>query len=141
MQRVAMDDIDIKIDENGQPVAGIDGDADLVSDDACWLQDLKNEAMTGDGELFYEHEEGDESYGFGLLDFLQGEFDEFMKLEIQQRIRSKMSKRNYIDCGSIRTDVEFDGHTYNIKTIFKRTDSNVEYSLNIQNNGVEVTIA
>lgn len=115
MQITGANDVDIMLDEDGQPVSDGNGDTALVSDDECWLQDIKNEAMTEEGELFYEDEEGDASYGWSLLDFMQGEYDDFTQMEIQQRIRSKMSKRDYIDAGSIQTTVNFDGHIYHIR--------------------------
>ena len=89
---------------------------------------------------FYEDEEGDASYGWSLLDFMQGEYDDFTQMEIQQRIRSKMSKRDYIDAGSIQTTVNFDGHIYHIRIAFRRTDSNSEYNIDIESNGVEVIV-
>lgn len=140
MQMVGEDDVDIRLDENGQPVAAEDGESELVSDDDCWLQDLKNEAMCEEGELFYEDQEGDDSYGWGLLDFMQGEYDDFTEMEIQQRVRSKMAKRSYIDSGSIQTEVTFDGHNYNVRIKFKRTDSDEEYTIGIESDGVEVTV-
>lgn len=88
MQITGANDVDIMLDEDGQPVSDGNGDTALVSDDECWLQDIKNEAMTEEGELFYEDEEGDASYGWSLLDFMQGEYDDFTQMEIQQRIRS-----------------------------------------------------
>ena len=127
MQITGANDVDIMLDEDGQPVSDGNGDTALVSDDECWLQDIKNEAMTEEGELFYEDEEGDASYGWSLLDFMQGEYDDFTQMEIQQRIRSKMSKRDYIDAGSIQTTVNFDGHIYHIRIAFRRTDSNSEW--------------
>ena len=128
MQITGANDVDIMLDEDGQPVSDGNGDTALVSDDECWLQDIKNEAMTEEGELFYEDEEGDASYGWNLLDFMQ------------QRIRSKMSKRDYIDAGSIQTTVNFDGHIYHIRIAFRRTDSNSEYNIDIESNGVEVIV-
>lgn len=136
-----LNDVDIMLDEHGQPVADSNGDAALAADDSCWYQDLKNEALTQAGELFYEEEEGDAGYGWSLLDFTQGVYDEFTKIEIQQRIRSKMSKRDYIDAGSIKSEVEFDGHMYHIRVAFKRTDSSHEYNIDIESNGVEVVVA
>lgn len=65
---------------------------------------------------------------------------EFTQMEIQQRIRSKMSKRDYIDAGSIQTTVNFDGHIYHIRIAFRRTDSNSEYNIDIESNGVEVIV-
>lgn len=140
MQVVGENDVDIRLDADGQPVAVEDGESDIVSDDECWLQDLKNEAMCEEGELFYEDQEGGESYGWGLLDFLQGEYDEFAEMEIQQRIRSKLAKRPYIDSGSVQITVRFDGHRYNVIVRFKRTDRNKEYTIGIESNGVEVIV-
>ena len=137
---IKQDDVDIMLDEDGQPVSDGNGDAALVSDEDCWLQDIKNEALTEEGELFYEDEEGDESYGWSLLDFMQGEYDDFMQMEIQQRIRSKLSKREYIDAGSIQTVVKFDGHVYRIRVSFRRNDSNRSYNIDIESDGVEVIV-
>lgn len=138
MQIVGENDMDIMLDTDGQPVSGGDGDAALVSDDGCWLQDLKNEAMTEEGELFYEDEDGNDSYGWGLLDFLQGEGDDFLLLEIQQRVRSKMTKREYIDAASIQTKIDYDGHLYHVRVTFRRNDSDAEYNIDIESDGVEV---
>lgn len=96
--------------------------------------------MTEEGELFYEDEEGDESYGWSLLDFMQGEYDDFIQMEIQQRIRSKLSKREYIDAGSIQTVVVFDGHVYHIRVSFRRNGSDRPYNINIESDGVEVIV-
>lgn len=140
MQMTGENDIDLMLDADGQPVAGTSGTAALVSNDECWLQDMKNEAMTEEGELFYEDEKGNGSYGWSLLDFAQVVYDEFTPTEIQQRIRAKMSKRDYIDAGSVQTSVEFDGHIYRIKVAFKRKDRDKEYSMSIESNGVEVIV-
>lgn len=51
-----------------------------------------------------------------------------------------MSKRDYIDAGSIQTTVNFDGHIYHIRIAFRRTDSNSEYNIDIESNGVEVIV-
>lgn len=140
MQITGENDVDIMLDTDGQPVPDGNGDADLVSDDACWLQDIKNEALTEEGELFYEDGEGDKGYGWSLLDFMKGEYDGFTQMEIQQRIRTKLSKRDYIDARSIQTTVEFDGHVYHIKVSFRRNDSNREYNMDIGSDGVEVIV-
>ena len=140
MQITGEYDIDIMLTADGQPVPDENGDMFLVSDDACWLQDIKNEALTDEGELFYEDESGEGSYGWGLLTFLQGEYDDFVLMEIQQRIRSKLSKRDYIDAGSVHTEVNFDGHHYHIRVVFQRNDSGKEYNINIESDGVEVIV-
>ena len=58
MQMVTEEDVDLMLDADGQPTAGTDGQSELAEDDMCWLQDLKNEALTEEGELFYEDEGG-----------------------------------------------------------------------------------
>lgn len=141
MQITSANDIDIKLDEYGQPAADKNGDTFLVSDDECWLQDIRCEALTEAGELFYEDEGGDGSYGWGLLDFMQGEFDDFTRLEIQQRIRTKLSKRDYIDAGSIQISVDFDGHLYHVRISFRKAGSNSEYKIDLESDGVEVIVA
>lgn len=138
MQIIGEHDSDIMMDENGQPVPD-KGDMDIVSDDG-WLQDLKNEALTEEGELFYEDEAGRGSYGWGLLDFFQAEADDFVILEIKQRIRSKMTKREYIDAASIKTEVDFDGHLFHVRISFRRNDGSREYSIDIWGDGVEVVV-
>lgn len=140
MQIVGEHDTDIRMDKNGQPVSDRKGDVDIVSEDDCWLQDLKNEALTEAGELFYEDEEGNGCYGWGLLDFFQAEMDEFRQLEIQQRIHSKMAKREYIDAASIKMDIRYDGHQYQIRVSFRRNDSSKEYNIDIESDGVEVVV-
>lgn len=129
---------DIKLDDQWQPVADGIGDAGLVSDDECWMQDLRLEALTEEKELFYEDE--DESYGYGLSDFLQQEYDEFTEAEIQQRIRDKLAKRTYIDAATIRTAVKFDGEQYNIKISFQKNDQDKEYNMELTVDKVEVSV-
>lgn|GEM_PF-234389 len=141
MQMTGAEDTDLGLDEHGQPMAcDNNGEAALVSDEDCWLQDIKNEALTEEGELFYEDEDDNDSYGWSLLDFVQQEYDEFTEMEIQQRIRNKLAKRDYIDPASVLTKVAFDGHDYHIKVSFRKNDGSREYNLDIETDGVEVII-
>lgn len=139
MQRVTETDIDLFLDANGQPVAGADGD--FKTTDRCWLQDIANEALTEEGELFYEDEEGDDAYGLGLHDFLQVEYDDFTFTEIEERIRTKLKKRSYIDDGSIVVEVTQNGQNgFHAKISFRRNDSSQEYNISLESNGVEVVL-
>lgn len=139
MDAIREDATDIKLDKMGQPVADGQGDAVLVSNQDCWMQDIRNEALTEEGELFYEDETEDESYGFGLSDFNQQEFDDFTAAEIKQRVQTKLSKREFIDGGSIETETEFiDRHSYAAKISFTKNDSSREYNLDLESTGVEV---
>ena len=81
-------DTDIRLDEDGQLTQAADGDAPLCSGMDCFLQSIILEAQTQKGELFY-----DEDFGWSLYDFLQSEDDEITRLEITQRVRSGLLKR------------------------------------------------
>ena len=61
------------------------GDAPACSGVDCFLQDIRLEAITQPGELFY-----DEEWGWGLLEFIQAEDDEMTRLEIGERIKEKL---------------------------------------------------
>lgn len=137
MQVIETEDSDIMLDASGQPVASSGMDLAVVENDDCWKQDLKNEVLTEEGELFYEDEEEDDAYGFGLLEFLQQERDEgededsFLITEIRQRISAKLSKRKYIDASSIQTDVSFTEHEILISTSFRKVDDETLYAMDV----------
>lgn len=138
MTIVGEDNTDILLDANGQPVADRNGDFATVSDDECWKQDLRLEACTEEGELFYEKEDGDEAYGFGLCDFCHAENDEFTQTEIIQRVRGKLAKRTYLDLAKTTQEVMFcDGIYYDSVSISKN-DSNDEYNMELSTEEVEV---
>lgn len=149
MQMIDTDDEDIMLDAHGQPAADMDTDVAVATEDYCWKQDLINEALMEEGELFYEDEDEDDAYGFGLLDFLQEERDEeddeesFLITEIRQRISAKLSKRKYIDSSSIQTEVSFTEDGIKISTSFRRVDDETLYTMdvNVENAGeVEVVV-
>ena len=131
---------DIKLDDNGQPVPDANGDFQTVSGDECWEQDLKLEAQTEEGELFYEDEDGDEAYGFGILDFIHAEDDDdgLTRMEIQQRIRGKLAKRDYLDQGKTVQNLTFDNGVISDKVTVAKQDSNDEYNIELSTNEVEV---
>lgn len=138
MTIVGEDNTDIKLDANGQPVPDKNGDFATVSGDECWKQDLRLEAHTEEGELFYEDEDGDEAYGFGLLNFVHAENDEFTQTEIMQRVRGKLAKRTYLDLAKTTQEVTFlDGIYYDSVSISKN-DSNDEYNIELSTEEVEV---
>ena len=94
-------DTDIRLDQEGQLTQATDGDAPLCSGMDCFLQSIILEAQTQKGELFY-----DEDFGWSLYDFLQSEDDEITRLEITQRVRSGLLKREEILPDSVQVHVE-----------------------------------
>lgn len=138
MTIVGEDNTDIKLDANGQPVPDKNGDFATVSGDECWEQDLRLEAHTEEGELFYEDEDGDEAYGFGLLDFVHAENDEFTQTEIMQRVSGKLAKRTYLDLAKTTQEVTFRDGIYYDSVSISKNDSNDEYNMELSTEEVEV---
>lgn len=138
MSRVDMNSTDIMLDDNGQPVANQYGDFETVIQKNCWIQDIHNEALTEEGELFYEEDNGTESYGFSLLDFVQAEHDEFFESELVQRIKEKLSTRVDVDERTIIPIITTDGKNVNVKVRFKINGSDEEYNIEVGTNEIEV---
>lgn len=138
MTIVGENNTDIRLDADGQPVPDKNGDFATVSGDECWEQDLRLEAATGEGELFYEDGDGDESYGFGMTDFVHAENDEFTQTEIMQRVRGKLAKRTYLDMAKTRQEITYSGGIYYARVSVSKNDSNDEYNMELSTEEVEV---
>lgn len=138
MELVGLESTDIRLDGNGQPAAAQDGDFKTISGVPCWMQDIKNETLTQEGELFYEDDIDTDAYGFSMADFIQAEYDEFTEMEINQRIKEKLQKRGDVDEGTIQTEIGFDGKNYHCNVAFKINDSNEEYNLDLDTDKAEV---
>ncbi|EKS54342.1 baseplate assembly protein [Citrobacter freundii ATCC 8090 = MTCC 1658 = NBRC 12681] len=128
-------DTDIRLDDNWQITAAASGDALLVSGLECFLQDIRIEALTQEGEVFY-----DETWGWSLLDFMQSQDDELLRLEIEQRVRTKLARREEIDPESIRTTVEFLEDVIAIRSSFRFVDSDQTVQLDVELDRVKVEV-
>ena len=84
-------DTDIRLDGRWRLTQAADGDAPLCSDFDCLYQNIILEALTQPGDLFYDLE-----WGWGLYEFIQSEPDELTRLEIVQRVTSKLRRREVI---------------------------------------------
>lgn len=140
MRLAGTDDTDIMLDANGQPVTDTSGAPQLVTGKECWLQDIRCEMLTEEGELFHEDEEGKEAYGYGLLEFLNAETDIFE--EIRARIFEKLSKRTYIDESSISVEVSEDTtRRTNVRISFSSQESSSDSNeIDISMNGTGVYV-
>lgn len=119
-------DTDIKLDNNWQLTSAANGDAPLASDKECIIQDIRLEALSQEGELFY-----DEDWGWSLLDFMQVQDDELERIEIEQRIRTKLSRREEIDNETIKIGLSFQDDKMTVKTTFKFIDDSKQYDLEV----------
>lgn len=138
MNIVGEDCTDIRLDADGQPVPDKTGDFATVSGDACWKQDLMLEAHTDEGELFYEDEDGDDAYGFGLTDFVHAENDAFTQTEITQRVRGKLAKRTYLDMAKTVQELSFADDVYTDRVSVSKKDAADAYNMELTTDEVEV---
>ncbi|MCM1258415.1 MAG: DUF2634 domain-containing protein [Roseburia sp.] len=130
--------IDIELDADGQPVCDVNGDFSTVSGDECWKQDLRMECYTEEAELFYEDEDGEDAYGFGMLDFAHAENDEFTMTEIRQRISGKLGKRTYLDSAKTVQEITYNNGDYHVDLTIAKQDSNDDYNIELSTEDVEV---
>lgn len=142
MRLAGIGDTDIKLDRDGQPIADNNGNCILVAGLSCWMQDIWMEMLTEEGELLHEDEEGREAYGYSLLDFLNGEYDETLREEVRQQITEKLTKRSYIDDGSIGIAFEEPDALgcWGIHLEFREIDTENNLDIDIYTNGMEVYV-
>lgn len=139
MELVGIEETDIYMDDRGQPVASENGDFKVAENIDCWMQDIRNEMLTAEGELFYEDQEDIEAYGYSLVDFLNIEYDEMDIEEIKQRIREKLGKRKDIDEDSILIAVVPDAAgDYHAAVRFQQLDESRKYDMDIDLSEIEV---
>lgn len=127
---------DLMMDDNGQPVVSAAGENLMVSGIDCFLQDVRNEAVTMEGECFW-----DADYGWSMLDFIQQELDELLQTKISNRVKQKLSRRSEINQQSITVTVSFlDDDVTAVKVAFKIKNSDVYYEIDLNVDGVETEV-
>ena len=128
-------DTDIRLDERWQLTQAADGDAPLCSGLDCLYQNIILEALTQPGDLFYDQE-----FGWGLYDFIQSEDSELIRLELMQRVRTKLQKREVILPGSITVEIDRDDDTFRIGCAFRLTEEGADRWLDIVVGAVGVEV-
>ena len=128
-------DTDIKLTESWQLTQATNGDAPIIADVECLIQDIKLEALTQEGELFY-----DSDYGWSLLDFIQSDDDDLIRLEIKERVKSKLERRSEIDIESVQTGIQFEEDALRLKVSFRLSNGGQDYSIDIELSRVNVEV-
>lgn len=127
---------DLMMDDQGQPVISAAGESQMVSGIDCFLQDVRNEAVTTEGECFW-----DADYGWSMLDFLHQEQDELLQIRISNRVKQKLSRRSEINQQSISVAVTFlNNDVTEVKVAFKIKNSDVSYEIDLNVDGVETEV-
>lgn len=112
-----LNDTDIRLSDEWQLTQAADGDAPLCSGLECLYQNIILEALTQPGDLFY-----DETFGWGLYDFIQSEDNDLTRLEIAQRARVGLQRREVILPESIQIDVGFEDDSFVLYCSFQFTE-------------------
>ena len=127
---------DLMMDDQGQPAISAAGESQMVSGIDCFLQDVRNEAVTTEGECFW-----DADYGWSMLDFLHQEQDELLQIRISNRVKQKLSRRSEINQQSISVVVAFlNNDVTEVKVAFKIKNSDVSYEIDLNVDGVETEV-
>lgn len=129
-------DTDIRLSDEWQLTQATDGDAPLCSELECLYQNIILEALTQPGDLFY-----DSSFGWGLYDFIQSEDDELTRLEIAQRARVGLQKREVIVPESVEIEVDFEDDAFLLHCSFKFDEEETSRALNIIISAVNVEVS
>ena len=126
--------VDIKLDDDWQLTPAATGDAPITDDESGFLQTLQIEALTQEGELFY-----DEDFGWSLLDFIHQQDNELTRIEISTRIRRKLTEHEEIVPDSVGISQEWTDDLLNIYIKFQLI-SGTQQSLTLSLNRVQVEV-
>lgn len=129
-------DTDIRLNDNWQLTQATDGDAPLCSGLDCLYQNIALEAVTQPGDVFYDLE-----FGWGLYDFIQSEDSELTRLEITERVKTKLIKREIILPESIQVMAEFENDQFLIRCLFDFREEESTRKLNIMIGAVTVEVS
>ena len=119
-------DTDILLDDKWQLTQAATGDVPLCFGLECLYQNIILEALTQPGSLFY-----DLDFGWGLYDFIGSEDDELTRIEITQRVQSKLQKRDVILPETIQVSIDFVDDAYRLSCSFRFVDEGDARKLNI----------
>lgn len=128
-------DTDIRLNNNWQLTQAADGDAPVCSGLDCLYQNIALEALTQPGDVFY-----DLDFGWGLYDFIQSEDSDLTRLEITERVKMKLKKREVILTESIRVRIEYHEDNFLLYCSFKFSEENEPRNLNVVIGAVAVEV-
>lgn len=126
--------VDIRLSDEFELTAAATGEAPVTDDLEGFLQNLKVEALTQEGELFY-----DEDFGWSLLDFVQTEETELNRIELESRIKRKVAAHEEILPDSVKVDQKWSDDELTIRVSFRMTDES-EHELSVSLDRVKVVV-
>ena len=130
-----LSDTDIRLSDTWQLTQAADGDAPLCSRLDCLYQNIALEAVTQPGDVFYDLE-----FGWGMYDFIQSEDSDLTRLEITERVKNKLRKREVIIPESIQVTIDFQEDQYLLYCSFTFDEEDEPRSLNVIIGAVTVEV-
>lgn len=128
-------DTDLRLSEVWQLTRAADGGAPLCTGLECLYQNIALEALTQPGDLFY-----DAAFGWGLYDFIQSEDSELTRLELAQRARLGLQKRDVIVPESIAVNVSAEDDAFRLRCTFRFAEEAEARQLNLIVSAVDVEV-
>lgn len=135
MTMMGLDDTDIRLTDEWQLTRAADGDAPLCSGLDCVYQNIALEAITQQGDLFY-----DPDFGWSLYDFIQSEDDELTRLEIEQRARLGLQKREVILPETVKVSVSYINDAFRLYCSWQFTGTTEPRELDVVIDAVSVEV-
>ncbi len=126
--------VDIKLNNTWQLTPAADGDVPLTDSEGGLLQTIRTESITQEGELFY-----DTDFGWSLLDFIHAQESDLVKIEIESRIKKKLSKYDEILFNTVIIQQVWRNDTLSITVSFKLTNG-TEHKIETSLNRIEVKV-
>lgn len=126
--------VDIKLNNAWQLTPAADGDVPLTDSEGGLLQTIRTESITQEGELFY-----DTDFGWSLLDFIHAQESDLVKIEIESRIKKKLSKYDEILFNTVIIQQVWRNDTLSITVSFKLTNG-TEHKIETSLNRIEVKV-
>lgn len=130
-----LNDVDVRLDDDWQLTQAADGDAPICSGLECLYQNILLEAETQPGDLFY-----DPDFGWGLYDFIQSEDSDLTRLELAQRARTNLQKREVILPESIIISVDHSGDAFFLSCSFRFSGETQARQINAVIGAVDVEV-
>lgn len=122
-----VDVIDIKLNSNWQFVPNAAGDfLQTTGKYECILQEIQLEALTQEGDLWYE-----EGFGWSLMDFIHAEVDELTELEIKQRVLDKLGWYEEVDVNTISAELATSDEVWTLNISFRFVDDDADQQLQV----------
>lgn len=128
-------DTDVRLYDLWQLTQAADGDAPTCTNKECLYQNIILEALTQPGDLFY-----DASFGWGLYDFIQSEDDELTRLEIAQRAKLGLQKREVILPATISVSVDHEDDRFFLYCSFQFAEEDEARELTLVIDAVSVEV-